>query len=230
MTSRLGVAIPCYNEAESLPELIQRLTCPKLQAINFLIVDNGSNDKTSAILNKTKFPPNIRWLRVPVNKGYGYGILAGLSQLETDYLGWMHADLQTDPTDLVLFLDFLDSRVEYLKGKRVGRPKFDRFFTAGMSILLSIMFGRFLRDINGQPTIVSRSMYDGWKRPPHDFGLDLFTYIYAVRSKSRIVRIDVKFGRRIHGTSTWNKNFRSRIQFIGKTLELALRLKFSRHD
>lgn len=230
MNKSLGIAIPCYNESPALAELLRRLSSPPLRTIEFVLVDNGSTDTTSEILSGAKLPPNISWIRIPVNKGYGFGVLAGLNELKTNYVGWTHADLQSDPMDLLLFLEHLDSSIEFLKGRRTGRPRSDRFFTASMSIILSMMFGRSLRDINGQPTVLCRTLYDKWKEPPHDFGLDLFCYINAVRNRAKIVRVKVHFGKRIHGKSSWNSGFYSRLRFIHRTLRLALAIRFSIHD
>jgi glycosyltransferase involved in cell wall biosynthesis len=205
--------------------LVDKLSNPLLKEIEFIIVDNGSTDSSSEILSRMKLPSNVRMLRVPVNKGYGFGIMAGLKEHKTEFVGWMHADLQTDPVDLALFLKHLNPGVDFLKGKRVGRPASDKFFTSGMSLILSIMFRRKLRDINGQPTIIKRNLVDTWKNPPNDFGLDLFSYIYAINHGVEIMRIKVKFGRRIYGKSSWNSGLISRIRFISRTLSLSNRLR-----
>jgi len=227
MTHSLGIVIPCYNEADSLAELVSRLSNPELQCIEFVLVDNGSTDDTLNILNDLNLPRNIDWIKIPFNKGYGYGILMGLKELHTDFLGWTHADLQTDPTDLLLFLKHLNGNAEFLKGRRRGRSKSDRFFTAGMSLSISLLFARLLRDINGQPTVLSRRLYESWELPPNDFGLDLFSYVHALRSGAPVVRIDVNFGKRVYGSSSWNAGFVSRLRFIGRTLTLAIKLRLS---
>jgi hypothetical protein len=36
-----------------------------------------------------------------VNQGYGFGILSGLKECTGEFLGWTHADMQTDPKDLL---------------------------------------------------------------------------------------------------------------------------------
>jgi glycosyltransferase involved in cell wall biosynthesis len=227
MTHSLGIVIPCYNEADSLVELVNRLSNPELQCIEFVLVDNGSTDETLNILSDLNLPKNIDWIQIPFNKGYGYGILMGLKELHTDFLGWTHADLQTDPADLLLFIEHLNGSAEFLKGRRRGRSISDRFFTAGMSLSISLLFARLLRDINGQPTVLSRRLYESWKLPPNDFGLDLFSYVHALRSRAPVVRIDVDFGKRVYGRSSWNAGFISRLRFIGLTLALAIKLRLS---
>lgn len=230
MMHSLGIAIPCYNELASLPELITRISNSKLNSINFVLIDNGSTDDTHEFLSSLNLPENVEWIRVPLNQGYGYGIQQGLRKLNTKYLGWTHADLQTDPIDFLSFLKYLDSNYEFLKGIRKGRSRSERFFTAGMSMSISILFGRILRDINGQPTILSRDLYESWKSPPNDFGLDLFSYIHAIDKKARMVRVEVDFGKRVHGKSSWNEGLISRLRFIRRTLTLAVKLRLDIRD
>jgi len=40
-------------------------------------------------------------VRVPVNQGYGLGILSGLRAATGEIIGWTHADLQTDVMDVL---------------------------------------------------------------------------------------------------------------------------------
>ena len=77
-----------------------------------------------------------RTVRVEVNQGYGYGILQGLRQCRGEYIGWTHADMQTDPADILKALEIIEREqgLVFVKGKRKGRPLFDVFFTAGMSL------------------------------------------------------------------------------------------------
>ena len=77
--------------------------------IEIVIVDNGSNDDTQEVLapllEKYTF---VTLVNVSVNKGYGYGILEGLKGSSGVILGWTHADLQTDPGDIVEALKFFE--------------------------------------------------------------------------------------------------------------------------
>ena len=48
---KITIVIPCYNECDSLPELIRQLKKVSLD-FNFILVDNGSTDNTENILKK----------------------------------------------------------------------------------------------------------------------------------------------------------------------------------
>ena len=53
-----------------------------------------------------------------------------------EYIGWTHADMQTDPADILKALEIIEREqgLVFVKGNRKGRPLFDVFFTAGMSL------------------------------------------------------------------------------------------------
>ena len=226
MTS-IGIVIPCYNESDSLLKLIDRLSQINSSDFEFIVIDNGSTDQTPEILRKIVLPKNVSTHRVEHNNGYGFGITTGLKLLDTDYVGWTHADLQTDPKDVLLFLDEVSNGAKFLKGLRYGRPISDRFFTTGMSIFVSFLFQRVVRDINAQPTIMRRELFERWQNPPNDFSLDLFAYIESMRSGYEIKRHPVHFGEREHVNSHWNRGLRSRFKFIKRTLIMALKLRFN---
>lgn len=226
MTS-IGIVIPCYNESKSLLKLIDRLSEIKSSDVKFMILDNGSTDETSQIISEVALPKNISTHRIEHNQGYGFGIISGLKIIGTDYVGWTHADLQTDPRDVLLFLNDVSNGAKFLKGLRYGRPASDRFFTTGMSIVVSILFQRIVRDINAQPTILSREAFERWQNPPTDFSLDLFAYIEAMKSGYNIERHPVHFSAREHGNSHWNHGLKSRLKFIKRTLIMAFNLRFN---
>jgi len=223
--SRLSLIIPCYNEAESIPQLLKR--CDKLsnevEDIEIVIVDNGSTDNTPEVLGKLIAPlSSVKVVRVEVNRGYGYGILSGLKKAEGEILGWTHADMQTDPIDVLKGLDYFkiesNSDQLFVKGKRHNRPIVDVFFTIGMAIFETFLLRRFMWDINAQPTMFHRKFFLSWNSPPDDFSLDLYAYYTAKKMGLKICRFPVFFGKRAHGMSHWNVGFVSKYKFIKRTL------------
>lgn len=227
---KLSLVIPFYNEGNNVPILIKRINKYfNSDEHEIILVDNGSTDNTREnILNLLENNKLIKFLRIEKNKGYGNGILEGLKIAEGDYLGWTHADLQTDPKDSLIALNLIKNcpKKIFFKGKRCGRKIFDRFFTFSMSIFEYLILGKLMWDINAQPTIFSRDLYDLWKNPPLDFSLDLFAFYMAKAHKYNIKRFSVDFPERIYGTSKWNIDFKSKLKFIKRTLRFSIRLKY----
>lgn len=225
---KFSLVIPCYNEAANLPLLLER--CKDVAGTNseVILVDNGSRDSSPQVLQEL-LPryPGCRSVRVEVNRGYGFGILAGLRAAKGEILGWTHADLQTDPQDALRGLALFDQHGPqvFVKGQRHGRPLSDVAFTIGMSVFETVLLGQPLWDINAQPTMFSRRFFETWSEPPNDFSLDLYAYYQARQHGLPIHRFAVLFGARAHGVSHWNVNWAAKWKFILRTIDFSLQLR-----
>ena len=226
---KFSLVIPCYNESKNIELLLGR--CRSLGARKdweIILVNNGSTDNTLEILEHL-LPqhPGCRVVNVKTNKGYGYGILAGLRAAKGEILAWTHADMQTDPQDVVLGLDLFEEsgREVLVKGRRYGRPIADTFFTIGMSGFETLLLRKHMWDINAQPTMFSRKFFETWRVPPDDFALDLYAYYEAKSQSIKVRRFPVEFGERVYGQSHWNVDWKSKWKFIQRTVSYSLKLR-----
>jgi glycosyltransferase involved in cell wall biosynthesis len=226
---RFSLVIPCYNEADNLPLLLERCReVAKPSEREVILVDNGSMDASPIVLKSLLSDyPGCRSIRVEKNQGYGFGILSGLKAAKGEILGWTHADMQTDPQDTLRGLAYFEQYGMncYVKGRRYGRPLADSFFTVGMSVFETALLRTLLWDINAQPNLFPRNFFESWKNPPHDFSLDLYAYYQAQRQGLAIRRFPVRFGQRAHGVSHWNVDWAAKVKFIKRTISFSLRLK-----
>ena len=226
----LSIVIPCYNESKSIPILLENFS-KKLDRkdIELIIVNNGSTDNTSLKIKKIKKKYNfLKIVNIKKNIGYGNGIVKGLKSAKGDFISWTHADLQTDPYDVIKGFEKYEkilSKNIYIKGKRFRRSLKEMFFTIGMSIFEIIILKKFLWDINGQPNIIHKSFFLNLNKIPLDFSLDLFFYYKAKKINLRICRFPVKISKRKFGKSHWNISFKNRMNFIKGTIKYSLQLK-----
>jgi len=227
----IEIVIPCFNEGLAIKDLVEKCNLVSLRApINFILVDNGSTDNTwEQLKNLTSQTTNIMPIRIVNNIGYGHGILTGIKATKAPYVGWIHADLQTNPEDLIQIVNWLileSSSVNiFIKGRRRNRAPIDVFFSFAMSVFETILFQRKMIEINAQPTLFSRSLIAELNNAPLDFMLDLYVYNSAKKQGYFEKRFFVNFGLRKHGQSSWNKNIFSRLKFIYKTIKYSFMLR-----
>lgn len=231
----LSIIIPCYNEGKNLPILINKFSqVITSNEIELILVENGSTDNSEFILKELLEKYTFaKMVKVIENKGYGYGIKQGLKIATGKYIGYTHADLQTDPKDVLKAFELIKSKNSnegiFIKGNRKGRPLFDHFFTVGMSIFETIFLKKKLVDINAQPTFFCRDFYNSLTNIPDDFSIDLYLLYFAHINKQNIIRFGVLFPPRIYGISSWNTGLKSKWKFIIRTLIFSFQLKKTLH-
>jgi len=230
--NKYSLVIPCFNEEKNLLLLIER-ACEVFSGrrdIELILVDNGSTDKSFEIMTHAALINEYLVIeRVEKNQGYGHGILSGLKKATGDFIGWTHADMQTDLADVLAAIELIESagvKKLFSKGRRIKRPLADNIFTIGMSIFETTLLKKKLWDINAQPTFFDKDFFlDHFDNAPKDFSLDLFAYYVALKTNRPIFRHPVTFGERAHGHSHWNIDFSSKLKFIKRTLAYSFNLK-----
>jgi dolichyl-phosphate beta-glucosyltransferase len=136
-TCKLVIVIPAYNEEKriekSLTTYIQYFkTCTQVTA-HFLVVCNNCSDNTVAICKRLqKTHPELNYLDLqPGGKGFAVkqGFLKALEYKNIDYIGFVDADLATQPPyfyELITEIQGHDGAIasRYKKGARVwpNRP------------------------------------------------------------------------------------------------------------
>ena len=229
---KLSIILPCYNESENIPVILEKFAAVMNRPdVEILFVNNGSNDASKDIFSQT-IPKYFfaKVIDIKVNQGYGFGITSGLREAKGEYIGYMHADMQTDPADSLKALEIIEKHLNpencFVKGDRKGRSFVDQFFTIGMSLFETIYLNTRLWDINAQPNIFHRSFFEAIKDScPKDFSLDLYLLYMAKKKKLNIIRFDVMFPDRIFGSSNWNTGIVSKWKFIKRTVQFSTKLK-----
>lgn len=231
---KLSVIIPCYNEEKNIPFIFETLSKIVNDNIEIILVNNGSTDNSQEILQALcSNNQSFKICHVPVNQGYGYGILQGLNMATGEILAWTHADLQTDPEDIIIAYNkyysstFTDNFI--VKGKRKNRRFSEAFFTFGMQIIAFLFLKVYMDDINAQPKIFSRNFYETYikNKAPYDFSLDLFLLYTAKTNNYFIKTLPVFFKKRLYGEAKGGGSFKTRIKLIKRTFSYIKQLSKS---
>lgn len=216
---KYSVIVPCYNEEDNICRLVEVLEkTAGHRKVEFILVENGSQDNTRQVLEETCKDKNIfKIVRVDKNRGYGYGIICGMRAATGDYIGWLHADLQSSPESMMKFIDYIEKKAEnkilFLKAVRRNRSLTDYFFTWGMAGFATLVLCCNLYDIGAVPILFHKSLLKRFdKRIPYDFAIDTYVYYQAKRFGMDIKRFKIMMNKRVQGESSWNKGLMSRIR------------------
>lgn len=230
---KYSVIIPCYNEEKNIRSLIKRLEAAEGEReIEYIMVENGSKDATGAELEEVcTGKPEFKIVYVKQNWGYGYGLIKGMKAAEGDYIGWLHADLQVKPEEMMRFVDFIENhkkedRMYFLKGLRKNRTMIDHFFTAGMTVYVTVVLQNYLYDIGAIPVLFHRDLLKKFdKAIPYDFSIETYVYDRAKRSGFRIKRFPVQMAERKQGKSSWDRGISSKFKQSGIIMKDIIKIR-----
>jgi glycosyltransferase involved in cell wall biosynthesis len=205
---RLSIVIPAYNEGQYLDPVIRRLHATVYAvepSSEIIIVNNGSSDDTPRIANELAASlQNIRVVNVFPNQGYGNGILSGMSAAYGDILGWVHADEQTNPEDVVrIYQKICDEELDLCKAVRTQRHEspWRLIQSAIYNILFRIMFHVSYRDINGTPKLLSRRLYERIDLNSKDWFIDPEVMLKTHETGYPVGEVDITWRTCTEGTT-----------------------------
>ena len=228
----LSIVIPCYNEEEvlpvSIPPLLELLKGLNLQ-YEVILVNNGSWDSTSKVIDSfihKGFP--VKRVDVPVNQGYGWGIICGLKEARGKYIGYMCCDGQISPADVVhTFQAIQNTRKGTMsKIKRIRRADgwVRDFSSRSFNLLFRIMFGVITPDVNGVPKFFHREDLHALEPFSKDMAIDPELMIKAKTLGFNIAEVPADFYKRQGGSSAV-----SVLHYGFEFIKIMIKFRWGRH-
>ena len=165
----MSIVVPCYNEAESIPLLLSRITAvaADMSAVVFelIFVDDGSNDDSLAVLRSmARDNPRVKYLSFSRNFGKEAALLAGLEISTGDFVAVMDADLQHPPELLPqMYAGIVEEGFDCVATKRVsrkGEPPIRSFFSKRFYRLINKISESQIVDGATDYRLMTRQMVD----------------------------------------------------------------------
>lgn len=219
----LSLVIPCYNEEENVPTLLQRVEA-SMQTLGrpyeVLIIDDGSTDGTPAMLASAAARlPWLRIIRMGKNCGQSAGFEAGFSAARGEYIATIDADLQNDPEEVPRLAKLLDENpaVDMITGWRKDRQdtNFRRWQSRQANKIRNYISQDDINDsasslkIYRSPTLKGMKLFNGAHR--------FFPTLVKMRGFT-VMETPVKHSQRFAGTAKYgfsNRALRAFIDLLG---------------
>ena len=140
----IAVVVPAFNEAESLPELVERID----EAITGMgrtwevwVVDDGSTDGTFAVVEKLAAARSqVHGISLGRNFGKAAALAAGFKAASAPVLITMDADLQDDPAEIPALVALIEEGWDLVSGWKQDRK--DSFIKNNTSKVFNWITGR----------------------------------------------------------------------------------------
>lgn len=212
----LSIVIPAYNEERRLPSTLaaiqEYLRSRTLGETEVLVVDDGSQDGTAALVERTRAGfPELRLIRNPGNRGKGYSVRNGMTEARGEWRLMTDADLSAPIEELDrLLAEAKRSGADVVIGSRAidrgmvsvhqpwGRETAGRFFNGVMRALTGLPFldtqcGFKLYSAKAAEAIFPRQKLDG-------FSFDVEDLVIAQELGFRTLEIPVRWAN-VEGTT-----------------------------
>lgn len=232
---RLSVAIPCYNEQDSLNELYRRVTasCSGLLGDDYevILINDGSRDSTwTMIRDLAERDPRVVGIDLSRNHGHQLALTAGLAHCRGERILVIDADLQDPPELLPRMWEMMDDGADVVYGKREHREGETWFKKTTASIFYRLL--RKLTDIEipldtGDFRLMSRRVLDVLQSMPeqHRFVRGMVSWV-GFRQVPLLYRRDERFAGETHYPFRKMVNFAfdALTSFSGQPLRLGIYL------
>ena len=204
---QLTIIVPVYNEEDNIFRLEEKLSefiaQSEIITACILFVNDCSTDRSGDfIVTVCNRQQHFYYLNLEKNSGLSTALKAGIDTTWSPYLGYIDADLQTNPEDFNLLLPFI-GEYEMVMGIRTNRKD---CFVKRVSSKIANGFRRLMTkdriEDTGCPLKVMRT--DCAKRFPLFKGMHRFLPALIQLQNGKVKQIPVRHFPRMAGKSKYN--------------------------
>lgn len=231
---KLCIIIPCFNEEDSIPQLISKLKeleniIPKDYSVTFLFVDDGSSDHTYDLLNKNiaSFSKALI-VRHEKNQNLGAALKTGIkSAPESDLLAFLDSDCTYEPIIIIELLNQIEAGADFVtvspyhpSGCVEGVPEWRLLLSKVLSFIYRAILRTNFYTYTAMVRIIKADLVKPVLSPRNDYSFVAAMFIKAIRMKYKIAEVPTILKVRKFGVSKINivKTIKSHIVIIGHLL------------
>ncbi len=200
----ITIAIPLFNEAQGVYELIQKTVALPISK-EIIIIDDGSTDTKSIqlLIRIKKLCPNIRLIRNTYNRGKTASVQKAIREAKGTIFVILDGDSELDPHDIPkLYYTLIKNKAQFINGTRIIREKIklatlsnrlSRFAKKITSLLIYTLYGIKIKDpLSGLKLFYTRD-FKYYIFSSKKFGLETELIGEAINRNYKIDEVDVSY-------------------------------------
>lgn len=236
VTKQVTVIVPCYNEAETIGFLAEKLremeadASPEIE-FHYILVDDGSSDKTWDLLQQHfGHLPEFQLLQHGNNRGIMAALKTGMAAAKTEWVATIDADCTFDPLKLLDLIaqagpdvDVVVGSPYHPKGGVENVPRWRLALSQGASVIYTRLFRTKLYSYTSCFRVYRRSTLENLQIESDGF-VGMAEILWRLENKgARMVEVPAVLNVRRYGQSKMRT-----LQVIGEHLGLMRQMAFTR--
>jgi glycosyltransferase involved in cell wall biosynthesis len=173
----LSVVMPCYNERETIDEIVRRVLAVPLR-IELIVVDDGSKDGSREILSKLAEELKFKLVFQPANAGKGAALRRGFEEVTGDIVLIQDADLEYSPEEYPELIELIcQGRADVVYGSRfLGRHRVFLFThyvgNRLLTLITNVLYNTMLTDMETCYKVMRTEVLRSMRLEASGFGIE----------------------------------------------------------